>query len=91
MQENEMKELLAGAQFKYAKSMPRFPHHYTLRETWHNDPLFDAVVQFIRDHGVRRKFYSREYIYYDFDGHTYWTMGDPVPETILINRAERRV
>jgi hypothetical protein len=27
------------------------------------------------------------FTYLDFDGWTYWTMGEPVEETTLINRA----
>lgn len=90
MEEMELQKLLSGAQFRYAKTMPQFPHHYTLRQTWDNQ-VFDAVVRAIRELGTPRAFGNRQYTYYDFGGNTYWTMGDPVDKTILINRAVGRV
>jgi len=86
MEEMELQKLLSCAQFRYAKTMPKFPHHYTLRKTWDNH-VFDEVVKAIRELGSPRMFGNREYIYYDFDGCTYWTMGSPIDQTILINRA----
>jgi hypothetical protein len=86
MQEMELRNLLKSAEFRYAKTMPQFPHHYTLRKTWNNQ-AFDETVKAIRELGVTRMFGNRQYIYYDFDGYTYWTMGSPIDQTILINRA----
>ena len=37
--------LLLAAEFQFAKTMPEFPHHYTLRETWEDGPVFEEVVQ----------------------------------------------
>lgn len=87
MNEMELRECLKHAQFRYAKTMPRFPHHYTLRQTWDNS-MFDAAVRAIREFGLPRMFGNRQYIYYDFENNTYWTMGSPVEKTILINRAK---
>jgi len=81
------KNVLVNADWIYAKSMPKFPHWYTLRETWSDDPLFDEVVAFIRKHGRRERFGRKQFIYFYLDGHKYWTMGAPIPDTILINRA----
>ncbi len=91
MQEIELQEILLRASFRFAKSMPYLPHYYTLRKMWDSDQIFDDAVNKIRELGIPRAFGKRQFIYYDFGGNTYWTMGDPVPETILINRAERRV
>ena len=90
MEEMELRNLLNTAQFRYAKTMPQLPHHYTLRQTW-DDTKFDAAVKAIRELGTPRAFGNRQYVYYDFDGNTYWTIGDPVDKTILINRAVRAV
>jgi uncharacterized membrane protein YbaN (DUF454 family) len=87
MDESRTKFLLLSAKFVYAKSMPRFPHWYTLRRSWRNAADFEAVVQFIRDHGKPEKFYGRVYLYFYVGKNKYWTMGSPLPETILINRA----
>lgn len=80
-------QLLDQAKFVFAKSMPKMPHHYTLRETWDSD-TFDYVVQKIRELGVPERFFRKTYIYYYTNGYKYWTMGNPVCETKLINRAK---
>ena len=41
---------------------------------------------FIREHGYRERFQGRWYTKYDVDGWSYWTMGAPIENTILINR-----
>jgi len=79
--------LLKNAKFVFAKSMPKLPHHYTLRETWDSN-TFDYVVQKIRELGVPERFFKKTYIYYYANGYKYWTMGNPVCETKLINRAK---
>jgi len=78
--------LLKNAKFVFAKSMPKLPHHYTLRETWDSN-TFDYVVQKIRELGVPERFFKKTYIYYYANGYKYWTMGNPTDQTKLINRA----
>lgn len=79
--------LLEGQTYKFSKTMPHIPHSYTLKETWHRPEQFEDVVQYIRDAGVQEKWgrYNHHYLY--LNGFKYWTMGAPVGETILINRA----
>ena len=72
--------------------MPQWPHEYTVRKF--QDPKeeqaqFEQPVAFVRAHGERRTFEptGRSSIYFDIDGRQYWTMGAPIEETIIINRA----
>lgn len=82
---------LEAAYFTTAKTMPGIPHAYTLRQNWNNkDVTFDQAVQGIRDFGEPRHFYSKVYIYLDAGEWQYWTMGAPLKDTILINRARRQ-
>jgi hypothetical protein len=78
--------------WRYAKTMPQWPHEYTVRRF--DDPLddqalFEAAVRLIRTQGESRIFVPtrKTSIYLDVDGRQYWTMGAPVEETIIINRA----
>ena len=68
--------------------MPHAPHEYTVR-AW--DPggqaNFEEAVRLIRQHGEVRTFGGRGYVYLDVDGWSYWTMGAPVGETTIVNRA----
>jgi len=77
---------LDACPWKVAKTMPDKPHSYTLRHQWF-PPSFDAAVEAIRRFGAKRKYQGRTYTYFDHAEYTYWTMGWPVNETILINRA----
>ena len=64
-------------------------HAYTLKK-WQPAVLddFHAFAQFIRDNGYVSWFMRLGYVCCDVDGYRYWTMGWPLEETILINRAE---
>ena len=86
----EVTELLLTAEFQFAKTMPKTPHHYTLRKTWEDEGVFEEVVQFIRDHGREEMYFQAAYIYLYLEGHKYWTMGAPLDQTVLINRADER-
>ena len=41
----------------------------------------------IRRHGYQKVYGRATYTYLDIDDWQYWTMGSPLSETILINRA----
>jgi hypothetical protein len=82
--------LLETAAWIFARTMPKNPHWYTLRRQWENDNDFVFVVQFIRRYGLVERFPDPvkgwPYIYFDLDGFHYWTMGDELDATTLINR-----
>jgi SAM-dependent methyltransferase len=80
---------LLGKNWIFAKTMPKSPHWYTLRREWRNNPLFDEIVQLIRDYGYQHKYGRTWYTKFDINDMQYWSMGAPVFETILINRALR--
>jgi hypothetical protein len=83
-------EVVKAQRWTFAKSMPTIPHEYTLRQRWVNGPdgmSFDHAVLAIRIHGYQEMWRGRRFTYLDIDGWKYWTMGSPVPETRVINRA----
>ena len=84
--------LILSAEYKFAKTMPKNLHWYTLRDTWKDDD-FIFVVKFIREYGNVEAWGSRKYVYFRLNGFKYWTMGAPInkngePHTILINKAK---
>ena len=79
-------QLLDRAPYVFARSMAANPHCYTLRRKWADDKDFCFVVQTIRLYGYQSWFQGWAYTQLDLNGWTYWTMGDPVASTILINR-----
>ena len=71
----------------FAKTMPENPHEYTVRLKGRADEDFREAVRVIRRRGGRVYFKDRPYTSLDADGWRYWTMGAPVLETTVINRA----
>lgn len=64
------------------------PHEYTIR-WWRVDLEQDFIdfVLFVRKNGVQEKFYNKTFTYFYLDEHKYWTMGDPIANTWVLNRA----
>ena len=75
--------------WKVAKTMPRNPHEYCLKERCKDPKSFEDFVIHIRAHGYKQNFFQKTYIYYDVGEYQYWTMGAPLQDTILINRAKK--
>lgn len=73
-------------QWRYAKTMPQFPHWYTLRTDWPDTARFERCIIYIREHGYQKVFGRTTYTYLNFREYKYWTMGSPAKETKLINR-----
>ena len=66
------------------------PHEYAVRK-WETDEQgdrnFDRFVSLIRHFGYSDFYYKVRHIYWAIDELKYWTMGWPVEETTVINRA----
>ena len=89
MTEERIRKFINSVTWKFAKTMPENPHEYTLKmASPKTENEFLAFVIFIREHGTPEKFFSKTFMYYYIDGWKYWTMGSPLDQTILINRAK---
>ena len=84
---NKFIEFIASQKWIFAKTYSETaPHEYCLKKNCETIELFNEAVQFIRDNGVKEFFFKKSFIYFYHDGYKYWTMGAPIPITILINR-----
>ncbi|MEQ1908029.1 MAG: hypothetical protein ABMA15_04360 [Vicinamibacterales bacterium] len=88
----QVEHLLLSHPWKAAtsKAYAKLPHEYSLRRLWPHDQEFAWCVEYIRRVGYQERFIGRVWTYLDAGQHQYWTMGAPVPETTLINRAVKR-
>jgi hypothetical protein len=85
---------IAQVRWQFAKTMPQWPHEYTVRE-WRLDleREFLRFVELIRRYGEVKPWprdapVPRYHLtYLEIDGSEYWSMGAPVPDTTVINRA----
>ncbi|MDB5227008.1 MAG: hypothetical protein JWN78_1201 [Bacteroidota bacterium] len=81
-------DFISNAPWTFAKTMPEWPHEYVVRSKV-DDALFAETVLHIREHGYLGYFYKIPMIYFDDDGLVYWTMGNPIEETTILNRCKK--
>ena len=82
----ELKLFIDCNSWTYAKTIPEWPHYYIVRDEVANI-LFVKLVEHIRHNGSPGSFYKEIYTYFEEDGLIYWTMGNPIKETTIVNRA----
>lgn len=91
---DDARAYIAEARWQFAKTMPQWPHEYTVRK-WRPDleREFLEFVALVRRDGIVMPWppdvpsprYNHTYL--ELDGWEYWTMGAPIPATTVINRA----
>jgi hypothetical protein len=83
---DEARAYLASQTWKFARTMPKWPHEYVLARRSTNLWGHLRTVAFIRAHGEPRKFGGRTHCYWQpGDGREYWTMR---PTDTILNRRE---
>ena len=86
---DKLRKMITRCEWTFAKTMPFAPHEYIVKERC---PLsaeeFEYFVNMQREHGIREKWgkYNNPYLY--IDDYKYWTMGAPLEDTTVINRAK---
>ena len=86
---DKLREMIARCEWTFAKTMPFAPHEYIFKGRC---PLsaeeFEYFVNMQREHGIRERWgkYNNPYLY--VDDYKYWTMGAPLEDTTVINRAK---
>lgn len=83
-----MRDLIGRSHWIFAKTRPNNPHYYMLRKE-SDDQEFIKFVKLIRRFGEKTLYRGEPYILLDIDDWSYWTMGAPIEDTILINRKKR--
>lgn len=82
-------DILLSTPFKVAKTMPKIPHEYTLKQNWEDKELFQYVCDYILMYGKKEWFFRTQYSYYYIGGYKYWTMmNSETKEYYIINRAK---
>ena len=83
----ELRHFVNEEKWTYAKTMPEWTHEYIVRGRV-DEALFERLVLHIRSNGFEGRFYDRKITYYEEDSLLYWTMGEPLEETKIINRCK---
>lgn len=85
----KLRSMIARCEWTFAKTMPFAPHEYIVRGKCPlTDEEFEYFVDMQREHGVKERWGSYNFPYLYIDDYKYWTMGAPIEETIIINRAK---
>jgi hypothetical protein len=81
-----LRKFIDGSPWKFARTMPEWPHEYLKREDVDQN-LFDEVVRHIHTRGFEGIFYSRSLRCFTEDGLLYWTRAKrTVEKTLVIDR-----
>lgn len=95
---DDARAYITAVRWQFAKTMPEWPHEYTLRKWRHDlESEFSDFVALIRRDGIIKPWPADvatpryHHTYLELDGWEYWSMGAPVSETTLINRARIRL
>jgi len=87
----KFEEFIENQKWIFAKTYAKFaPHEYIVKwripSKYHE--IFEEFVEYIRINGYNKKFKSKSFCYYNIDGYIYWTMGNPIDQTIVLNRVK---
>lgn len=84
----KLRGMIVRCQWTFAKTMPWCPHEYIVRGKCPlSETEFRYFIDMQRSYGKVERWgkYITPYLY--IDDYKYWTMGAPVEETIVMNRA----
>ena len=87
MTEEEMARFIASNEWTFARTLSHIPHEYVVRHRCSSEWDFDRFVVRIRKLGVSRRFGHGKYVYLDFEGWSYFTLGATLSATTVLNRA----
>lgn len=94
MEKKDFAEYINRQNWIFAKTYAgRAPHEYIVKDKLNKNDMseFLEIVIFIRHFGFPAIFWGQEHIYYYYEGYYYWTMGNPVEETIILNRCNYKL
>ena len=86
---DKLREMIGRCQWTFAKTMPWAPHEYIVRGKCPlTEEEFVYFINMQRSYGKVERWGKYNFPYLYIDDYKYWTMGAPVEETIVINRAK---
>ena len=85
--ESYARSLISRVQWTWAKTYVAVPHEYIVRgRCGLSDEEFEYLVHAQREHGIPEQWHKYNFPYLYIDGYKYWTMGDAIEDTTIINR-----
>jgi len=82
---DQLKKFIKDSNWIFAKTYATtWPHEYIVQDRVDND-LFLALAQYIDTFGYESHFNATKYMYYDYDGNSYWHMDNIINRCIKAN------
>lgn len=89
---DKIRELITRCQWTFAKTMPFAPHEYIVKGKCPlSDEEFEYFVNMQRQFGINEQWGKNTLPYLYIGDYKYWTMGAPLEDTTVINRAKVNV
>lgn len=89
MEKNKIRNFVNAQEWRFAKTYAKTaPHYYIIKGKLPKEEqeTFIDFVKHIREKGYEELFWTKSFIMFRLDGFVYWTYGDPIPDTIVLNR-----
>jgi hypothetical protein len=81
---------VARARWKFARTMAKTPHSYTMLDWEPYEPDWIRFVRIVHENSTHaEKFYRRTFYYFVRDEWKYWLMDKDPANVVLVNRAEK--
>ena len=85
--ESYARTLISRVQWTWAKTYISIPHEYIVRgRCGLTEAEFVYLINAQREYGIPEQWHKYNFPYLYIDGYKYWTMGDAIKETTIINR-----
>ena len=90
MNEREFLKFTDHVDWRFAKSVPNWPHFYIVENELTDQEAYRAARSFIQESGRDGKFYDLDVRYHDADGWTYWSspLIKPFESQYMLNRCK---
>lgn len=77
-------KLIEQNKWIFAKTMAEIPHYYIVRDKLSDNDkkAFDEFDKYIKKNGYSKKFYSKQYLYFNIGNYKYWIIDN------ILNRAK---
>jgi SAM-dependent methyltransferase len=71
---DEVAKILLSKDFRFAKTMAKHPHWYTLEKEWVDRERFIEVINYMNANSYTEYFYRTPYNMFNLNGYKYWAM-----------------
>jgi len=90
MNKEDFLDFVETVEWRFAKSVPNWPHFYVVEKELEDQAAFQAARSFVQDSGYTGKFFDMDVSYYDAGGWTYWAspLSEQFESRYMLNRCK---